>query len=25
MEPRSVEDIYKPALGAAGFVWANLI
>ena len=25
MEPRSVEDIYKPALGAVGFVWANLI
>jgi type IV pilus assembly protein PilM len=25
IEPRSVEDIYKPALGAAGFVWANLI
>jgi len=25
MEPRTVEDIYKPALGAAGFVWANLI
>jgi hypothetical protein len=24
MEPRSTEDIYKPALGAAGFVWANL-
>jgi type IV pilus assembly protein PilM len=25
MEPRIVEDIYKPALGAVGFVWANLI
>lgn len=25
MEPRVVEDIYKPALGAVGFVWANLI
>jgi type IV pilus assembly protein PilM len=24
MEPRNTEDIYKPALGAAGFVWANL-
>jgi len=24
MEPRSTEDIYKPALGAAGFLWANL-
>jgi type IV pilus assembly protein PilM len=24
MEPRSTEDIYKSALGAAGFVWANL-
>jgi len=24
MEPRTTEDIYKPALGAAGFVWANL-
>jgi type IV pilus assembly protein PilM len=24
MEPRKTEDIYKPALGAAGFVWANL-
>jgi type IV pilus assembly protein PilM len=23
--PNSVEDIYKPALGAAGLVWANLI
>jgi hypothetical protein len=25
MEPGSVEDIYKPALGAAGYIWANLI
>ena len=25
MEPRNIEDIYKPALGAVGFVWANLI
>ena len=25
MEPRNTEDIYKPALGAVGFVWANLI
>ena len=25
MEPRNIEDIYKPALGAAGFVWTNLI
>lgn len=24
MEPRNTEDIYKPALGATGFVWANL-
>ena len=24
MEPRNTEDIYKPALGAVGFVWANL-
>lgn len=25
MEPRNTEDIYKPALGAVGLVWANLI
>ena len=25
MEPRKIEDIYKPALGAAGFAWTNLI
>lgn len=24
MEPRNVEDIYKPALGAAGLIWADL-
>jgi type IV pilus assembly protein PilM len=25
MEPKSIEDIYKPALGAAGLIWANSI
>jgi hypothetical protein len=25
MEPRNTEDIYKPALGAVGLVWANSI
>jgi hypothetical protein len=25
MGPNNVEDIYKPALGAAGLVWANSI
>jgi type IV pilus assembly protein PilM len=25
MEPKSVEDIFKPALGAAGLIWANSI
>jgi len=25
LEPRAVEDIYKPALGAVGLIWANLI
>lgn len=25
LEPRAVEDIYKPALGAVGLLWANLI
>ena len=25
MEPKNVEDIYKPALCAAGLTWANLI
>jgi len=24
MEPKSIEDIFKPALGAAGLIWANL-
>jgi type IV pilus assembly protein PilM len=24
VEPKSIEDIYKPALGAAGLIWANL-
>jgi hypothetical protein len=25
VEPKSIEDIYKPALGAVGLVWANII
>jgi hypothetical protein len=25
VEPKSVEDIYKPALGAVGLLWANII
>jgi type IV pilus assembly protein PilM len=25
LEPRNVEDIFKPALGAVGFLWANSI
>ena len=25
MEPKSVDDIYKPALGAVDLIWANLI
>jgi hypothetical protein len=25
MEPNSVEDIFKSALGAAGLIWANSI
>lgn len=25
MEPKNVEDIFKPALGAAGLIWANSI
>jgi type IV pilus assembly protein PilM len=25
MEPKSIDDIYKPALGAVDLIWANLI
>jgi len=25
MEPRTIDDIYKPALGAVDLIWANLI
>jgi type IV pilus assembly protein PilM len=25
MEPKNIEDIFKPALGAAGLIWANSI